>query len=70
VNDARKSGLLAMAIFGAMGVGDFCWAVYYPNEASGLLLTFGLFILVFGFLMGFVQFVTGEFPPEGSYEDY
>lgn len=68
MNDARKAGLLAMGIFGPMAVGDFFWNVYYPNEGSGFLLTFGLFILGFGFLMGLVQFVTGEFPPSGAAE--
>lgn len=57
-----------MAVFGAMAVGDFVWNVYWPNEGSGFLLTFGLFIPCFGFLIGFVQFVTGEYPPSGAAE--
>ena len=62
MNDARKAGLIAMAIFGPMAVGDVYFSLHYPNETSGFMLTFGLFILGFAFLMGFAQFVTGEFP--------
>ena len=68
MNDARKSGLLVMAIFGLGAWADVHFSLAYPNETSGFCLTFLLFILGFAFLMGFVQFVTGEFPPEGSSE--
>ena len=62
MNDARKAGLIAMAIFGPMGAAVYYFEAYYPNETSGFGLTFGLGILGFAFLMSFVQFCTGEFP--------
>jgi hypothetical protein len=62
MNDARKSGLLAMAIFGTMFVAVEYTEFHWVNETSGFGIIFGGFLLGFAFLMGFVQFVTGEFP--------
>jgi hypothetical protein len=62
MNNARKAGLLAASIFGGMGVCAYVWAVYWPNETSGFVLTFGLAILGLAFLMGIVQAIIGEWP--------
>jgi hypothetical protein len=55
----RKRGLLAMGIFGAMGVANYVTAVYFTNETSGFMLTFGSFILGFAFVMGLREFICG-----------
>ena len=52
-----------MAIFGSMLVAVEYTEFHWVNETSGFGIIFGGFLLGFAFLMGFVQFVTGEFPP-------
>ena len=56
----RVTGLIAMAFFGPLAAACYIHGAYFPNEASGLELTFGLFICGFAFLIGLVQFITGE----------
>lgn len=48
-----------MGIFGAMGVANYVTAVYFTNETSGFMLTFGSFILGFAFVMGLREFICG-----------
>lgn len=62
MNQARKAGLLALALFGSMLVVNGYVAVYWENETSGFMLTFGSCLFGFAALMGLAQFIIGEYP--------
>ena len=49
-----------MAIFGSMLVAVEYTEFHWVNETSGFGIIFGGFLLGFAFLMGLVQFITGE----------
>ena len=56
----RKTGLIAMSIFGPMLVAVEYTEFHWVNETSGFGIVFGGFLLGFAFLMGLAQFITGE----------
>jgi hypothetical protein len=56
----RKTGLIAMSIFGPMLVAMEYAEFHWVNETTGFVGVFGGVILSLAFLMGLVQFITGE----------